>query len=121
LLVEDEAAIAVLLEETFGDAGFEVVFASYGDEALVLLDSMAGPPDVLVTDINLGRGPTGLDVARRARELHPDLPIVFITGHAELEPHSCGFDDALVCPKPFIPWQFAEKVRAHLEASAAPD
>ena len=48
--------------------------------------------DILFTDVNLPGGMDGMMLARRAREMQPDLPVVYASGHAnmfDLERHAC--------------------------------
>jgi CheY-like chemotaxis protein len=93
LLVEDNATIAHLRAEMFERLGCEVRTAATAGEALEQLNR-GGPLDLLVADINLGEGPrdqSGLEVVRRAAEMHADLPIVVYTAafsESELEPDS---------------------------------
>jgi DNA-binding response OmpR family regulator len=110
LLVEDEGAIAALLEETFQDHGFDVAVAGYADEAIRLLEAEPGGFPLLVTDVQLGPGGDGFDVARRARELDPDVRVVFMTGHAEADVAGRGVADALIAPKPFTPEQLVQLI-----------
>lgn len=79
LVVEDEALIRWALVDDLIDAGFEVVEAASGTEAL---SALHGPQSftLLLTDVDLGPGPSGLDIARMARELRPELPVMVISG-----------------------------------------
>src|SRR4051794_12723416 len=79
-LVEDEELVLEMLELTFTDAGFEVFLASSGEQALAELETDASRFIALVMDIRLGAGPNGWDVAQRARELVPTMPVVYMTG-----------------------------------------
>jgi CheY-like chemotaxis protein len=80
LLVEDEMLIRELAAEDFTDAGFEVVAATSGDEALFLLE--AGRDfDLLFTDIRMPGEVDGIDLARRARSLLPTLRVIYATGY----------------------------------------
>jgi CheY-like chemotaxis protein len=81
LLIEDNPMIAELRTEVFEDLGCEVKTAATADDALTALASSTRF-DVLMTDVNLGHhqyDQSGLEVARRARELRPHLPIVGYT------------------------------------------
>ena len=79
LLIEDDEQIRALLDEGLTEAGLEVTGLSYAEDALVILGS-GEPFDVLVTDIDLGGGLTGMDVATVARARHADVELIFITG-----------------------------------------
>ncbi len=98
LLVEDDDLVRDCLAEALHDAGLDIEGSASGEAALAVLRREAAPK-VLVTDINLGHGMDGLAFARAAREVHPDLPIVYISGrYGELRGLS-GRERFL--PKPF--------------------
>ena len=63
------------------DEGFEVVEAADAAEALSLVQAGLDVP-VIVTDVDLGAGPTGTELADMLRRLRPDLRIIFITGRS---------------------------------------
>jgi DNA-binding response OmpR family regulator len=80
LLVENDELLGVLLELALGEAGYGVARARSGMEALSRLTPKAPPVDLVITDIGLGKGPDGWQVARRARARAPDLPVIYMTG-----------------------------------------
>ena len=84
-LVEDDALIRDFLESSLTEAGFAVVNVGDGTKALAEFDADATRFRALVTDIRLGPGPDGWAVARRARELVPDMPVVYMTGDSAHE------------------------------------
>ena len=79
LLIEDDEHIRELIAEGLADAGLDVAGLAFAEDALVLLGS-GEPFDVLVTDIDLGDGLTGMDVADVARARHAAIELIFITG-----------------------------------------
>ena len=79
LLVEDDDLVRDCLAEALHDAGLDIEGSPSGEAALAVL-RCAAAPKVLVTDINLGQGMDGLAFARAAREVHPGLPVVYISG-----------------------------------------
>ena len=81
LLIEDDALIRNIVAEMLIDEGFDVDGLAFAEDALVLLGS-GDAVDVLVTDIDLGEGLSGLDLASIARARFPDVEIVFISGNA---------------------------------------
>lgn len=98
LVVEDEALVAMLVEDALLDAGFNVIGpAATVEEAMALLE--AGTPDAVVLDLNLA-GETSTPVAdvlaRRG------IPYVIATGYGAsgLPP---GHQDAMVLAKPYDP------------------
>ena len=58
----------------------------------------------------LGRGTTGYDVARRARQLNGGLPVVYITSH-DLHASRFGVEDGVLMLKPFLPSELALRVK----------
>ena len=80
LVVDDENLVREMLAQTLENAGFTVLLAADGTEALALLTA-GEVVDVLVTDLSMP-GIDGLAVIRTAQERHPDLPAVLLTGYA---------------------------------------
>jgi CheY-like chemotaxis protein len=103
LLVEDQILVRECLQAALEDAGHAVVAAPSGAEALAQLESSAAGLFGLVTDVNLGRGVNGWAVATRARELNPNLPIVYMTGGNAHEWAAYGVPDSIIVTKPFVP------------------
>jgi DNA-binding NtrC family response regulator len=78
-----------------------VITACSGDEAIATLNANNLHFCVLVSDIQLGPGPTGWDVSRRARELDGTLPVVYISGGNAHEWKSEGVANSMLIGKPF--------------------
>ncbi len=99
LLVEDEPTLRRAVTRILSGAGMEVTAARSGDEALRHLES--DRPDLLVTDVVMPLM-SGFELARRARTLHPGLPILLVSGYAGDEgvPEDLQ-DDIHFLPKPF--------------------
>jgi len=76
LLVEDEPLLGELMTEALIDQGFEVHAAGDAGDALRHLVSGA-EVDILFTDIDLGGGMDGAELAQLAREMRPKLPVVY--------------------------------------------
>jgi CheY-like chemotaxis protein len=116
-LVEDEFLIQELVEHALQEGGFAVAIANNGEEAMAMLEADGAKFRALVSDINLGRGPTGWDVARRARELNEHLPVVYMTGGNGHEWASQGVPNSILIGKPFAPAQIVTAVSQLLNAS----
>lgn len=101
LIVEDEDLIQMLVEEALTPAGYEVVLAVNGSAAIARLEDDPTAIQALVTDVRLGSGPTGWDVARRARELIHDLPVVYMTADSGGDWASQGVPNSVLLVKPF--------------------
>jgi CheY-like chemotaxis protein len=124
LVVEDEPLIRDMLQAALEDGGFGVALAFSGEEALAKLGDEELGPRALVTDIRLAPGKaSGWDVARRARELKPDLPVVYMTGDSSAEWASQGVPNSILVAKPFAPAQIIAALSQLLNAvstTAAP-
>lgn len=110
-VVEDEPMIRERLQLALEDGGFEVTMAGCGESAVTKLDAECLSFWVLVTDVNLARGGlTGWDVARHARELRAELPVIYMTGAAAYEWSLHGVPNSLLLTKPFAPTQMVTAV-----------
>lgn len=111
LVVEDDLAVLSLIDQTLHSRGFEVSAVSNDDRAYHILEQAAPAIAVLVTDVNLGPGTTGFDIARRARSLNPDIGVIYCTGQ---EAHSEKFmvPGAVVLLKPLDVEVLASQVGA---------
>ena len=65
--------------------------------------STPAPVDVLFTDINLPGGVDGTALARRARELLPDLPVVYASGRVNMLDPQVRVPGSAFVPKPYVP------------------
>jgi two-component system alkaline phosphatase synthesis response regulator PhoP len=112
LVVDDEAEIVRLVRAYLERAGFAVVSASEGREALAVFRHER--PDLIILDLNLP-GMDGLDVCRAMRR-DSDVPIIMLTARLEetdrLIGLELGADDYVV--KPFSPREIVARVRAVL-------
>ena len=100
LIAEDDPCMRRSLSMALGRAGHEVHAVSNGVEATAALPDQHF--DLLLTDIVMP-GLDGVEVARQARALDPELRVTFITGYAEgaLHAHKAEIDGARVIAKPF--------------------
>lgn len=81
LVVEDEGMIAWMIEGVLQDMGFsDIALVSTGAQALAAADAAA--PGLLVSDVNLGGGPDGIETACKIALSHP-VPVVFVTAYAD--------------------------------------
>lgn len=80
LLVDDEILIRELLAEVLRDAGFDVVEARNADEAMRLLRGNERI-DILLTDVQMPGKLDGVDLARNARHVHTDMPVMIISAY----------------------------------------
>ena len=82
LLVEDEPLLREVTSEDLQDLGFTPVCARDGDEAIELLES-GQEFCALITDLRMPGDRDGWEVALKARELHADLPVIYLSGYSE--------------------------------------
>jgi len=120
LIAEDQANIREILRISFEDGGFAVLPAATAEEAMAALDSRGDDVRALVTDIKLGAKATGWDVARHAREMKPDMPVVYMTGSDGHEWASLGVQNSILVPKHFAPAQILTAVSQLLNAGPTP-
>lgn len=98
LVVEDEGLMSALLLKVLEESGFQVRTAADVLEARRLVDEF--DPDAALLDIDLGDGPSGLDLAHVLQIQYPHIALVFLTKHPDLRsagvpedqlPEHCGF------------------------------
>ena len=77
LVVENEDFLRSLIADSLEKFGFSVATAANGLDAKRIIKSV--DPDVAILDIDLGIGPTGLDIAAQLAMSSPEIGIIFIT------------------------------------------
>ena len=82
LIVDDEELVRMSTADMLSDLGFAVMEASSAEEAVQMLDRDQ-IFDVVVTD-HLMPGMTGTDLARHVHRIRPELPVLLVSGYAEL-------------------------------------
>jgi CheY-like chemotaxis protein len=82
LLVEDDKEVSALTREMLNNLGFAVTHVSGAEAALGALAN-ARAVDLVLSDIMMPGGVSGLDLAREISQRHPDLPIILTTGYVE--------------------------------------
>lgn len=120
LLVEDELLIRLTLQEVLEAAGYAVQVAANGHEAIALLDHRQTEIAGLVTDIKLGNGPSGWDVAHHARELVPSISVVYSTGDSADDWPAKGVPKSVVLQKPFADAQLVTAISMLLNEAGPP-
>jgi CheY-like chemotaxis protein len=117
LLTEDNEQLGQLLEFFLIEAGFRVVTAASGPTALKALEAEAVGCAALLTDIDLSSAVTGWDVARRARELNGNLPVVYMTGAHFDAWQQQGVARSVMLEKPFKPARMIEAITELINAA----
>ena len=100
LIVEDEFLVCEWVAEALGEQGFAVHMVSNARDALRHLAS--APFDVLFTDINLPGGMDGAALARRARDMMPELGVVYASARRMPDAQE-RVPGSIFVPKPYVP------------------
>nr|WP_249163343.1 response regulator [Bradyrhizobium diazoefficiens] len=118
MVVEDEALICSFIEDALSDGGFQACSVSSGEAALSTFCDGCEGCRALLTDVNLGDGITGWELARRIREITPGFPVVYMTSASAPDWKSQGVDGSVLIEKPFAPAQLAAAVSQLLDTRA---
>ena len=117
LIVEDEFLISEWVAQSLSEQGFDVRTVTNAADALRHLASL--PVDVLFTDINLPGGMDGAALAWRAREIRPDLPVVYASARATMLKQDARVPGSMVVPKPYEPAFVGRLLAAATRAATA--
>lgn len=115
LIVEDEDALRSLMVRACRDAGYHVIEADSGEQAMASIASHPGMIDLLVTDVIMP-GISGRTLADHVVETRPETKILFCSGYAEnaIVHHGVLAPDVKFLPKPFTPAVLLERIRSLL-------
>jgi two-component system cell cycle sensor histidine kinase/response regulator CckA len=119
LMVEDDRSVREVAARTLENAGFRVISARDGYEALAAYEGIPGGVALLVTDVVMPR----LDGPRLAavlRERQPELRVLFTSGYTDdrIAAHGMLEPDVDFLPKPYTPSTLLHRVRAALDRGA---
>jgi PAS domain S-box-containing protein len=117
LLVEDESSVRMLTRTVLERAGYRVLEAAHGVEALRLWDEAAANIQLLLTDLVMPEGLGGRELAARLREQNPELRVVFASGYsADIAGRDLSLEDGQnFLQKPFSRHQLLATVRKCLD------
>jgi PAS domain S-box-containing protein len=120
LLVEDDAAVRAMTTRALESAGYRVLVARHGVEALRLAGEHPGRVDLLLTDVVMP-GMSGREVASRLREARADLAVLFMSGYTgdAVERHGVPGLGSHFLAKPFTPRELVARTSRLLEAPPA--
>ncbi|HUE45592.1 MAG TPA: response regulator [Aestuariivirgaceae bacterium] len=116
LVVEDDFLVRLCAADALSEAGFSVLQADSGPDALRILED--GPVDVVFTDINMPGAFDGAGLAQRVRHRWPETAVVVTSGRG------CPQEDlgeALFVPKPYMPDSLARIIEEVLRFHAGHD
>jgi len=115
LVVDDDAEVRAFLADILGTLGHQVETVDCAEAALASLAQRA--PDLALFDFAMP-GMNGAELARTARKLHPEIPIVFVTGFAESDQLEGALGGEVpVLKKPFGVEDLAAIIAAHVPAA----
>jgi signal transduction histidine kinase len=120
LLVEDAAQIRALARVVLHEAGYTVLEAANGHEALRFCKQYRRPIHLLVTDVIMP-GMSGRQLRDHMVAIYPHLKVLFMSGYADdaLTRHGVLTPGTILLPKPFVPAVLVGKVREVLDAPSA--
>jgi len=118
LIVEDEDALRSLMVKACRDAGYHVLEAHRGEDAVALIANHPGMIDLLVTDVIMP-GISGRTLADQIVKNHPETRILFCSGYAEnaVVHHGVLAPDVEFLQKPFSPAVLLHRIRLLLDGS----
>jgi signal transduction histidine kinase/CheY-like chemotaxis protein len=116
LLVDDDDSVLTMTTRILESLGYAVKPAGSAHEALGVFND-SPQVDLLMTDIMLGGGYSGPELAREAKDKRPDLPVLFVSGFPQKKLEESGFvsSEASYLAKPFRKAGVAQAVRAALD------
>ena len=99
-VIDDDRAMRWVLEKTFKEEGFEVT--SFEEAQSALNQLKLDTPDVILSDIRMP-GIDGLSFLAQVKNTHPDLPVIIMTAHSDLESAVSSYQTGAFeyLPKPF--------------------
>jgi two-component system, cell cycle sensor histidine kinase and response regulator CckA len=117
LVVEDEPALRAITRRMLAGAGYTVLEAGNGTEALALVAALSGPLDLLLTDVVLP-GMSGRQLAERLTAVRPATRTLFMSGYTDdaILRHGVLEEPGRLVSKPFSPAGLRRRVRDALDA-----
>jgi len=121
LLVEDEAILREMARDILKDCGYRLLEAATGKEALDVWRKCASEVDLLLTDMVMPEGISGVDLAERLLADRPDLKIIFTSGYTstEINAELLSRSQARFLQKPYSHTTLARAVRDCLDRTGA--
>jgi two-component system cell cycle sensor histidine kinase/response regulator CckA len=119
LLAEDEPSVRRLVAGILAQAGFNVLEADSGAMAIEVCRKYTGQIDLMLADVVMP-GMSGVEAARRALDLLPDLKVLLMSGYTDdmIVTHGLPTADTTLINKPFAPGELTRTIRAVLRGDS---
>jgi CheY-like chemotaxis protein len=121
LIVEDESVLRELAHAILSDCGYRIIEAASGREALDVWERQQGEIDLVLTDIIMPEGVTGLELAKKLLSQRPNVKIIFTSGYT-VDDVSTDFlartNNARFIQKPYTRAALAKTVRQALDGKS---
>ncbi|MBN8930100.1 MAG: hypothetical protein BGO51_23000 [Rhodospirillales bacterium 69-11] len=118
LLVEDDPDVATMVTEMLGSMGWHVLPSGRGREALQHLLELQGQIDLVVSDVMMPDGMSGVELAQGVASAYPHLPVLLMSGYADAR--SPGTEGFPLLRKPFTRDQLAAAIRQAMRGDTPP-
>jgi CheY-like chemotaxis protein len=94
--------VSAFVESVLEEGGYTILVAEDGNDAIAWLEKKIDEIVGLITDIRLGGGPDGWEIARRARELKSIMAAVYMSGDSASDWAAQGVPKSIMLQKPFM-------------------
>ena len=115
LVAEDHDGLRELIRTTLENRGYRILLAANGEEAVRMFEEQKDAIDLLVMDVMMPvlQGP---EAYAKIQASHPDVPVIFTSGHAsDLIASNSSIVEAVFLEKPYTPATLAQAVRKRLD------
>ncbi len=119
-IVEDEQFLLEQLDELLRELNYKTVLAPSGRDAIKMIEDGVRV-DLLLTDVVMPGGVGGFELARRARAIIPDIPIIYMSGYTGFTDEEMGQVVAPLLPKPSSPSMTSAQIRDVLDSKTKGD
>jgi CheY-like chemotaxis protein len=119
LVVDDEPSVRTFIGAVLRSDGFQTIEAENGVQALELMRKLGTGVDLLVSDIKMPKM-DGITLACSVRAEFPAIPLILVSGHAEIEQAEHPDADFEFVQKPFLPATLLSKVKRVMKPKRTP-
>ena len=119
LVVDDEPSVRNFIRAVLRSDGFQTIEAENGVQALELMRKLGTGVDLVVSDIKMPKM-DGITLACSVRAEFPTIPLILVSGHAEIEQAEHPDADFEFVQKPFLPGTLLSKVKRVMRPKRTP-